>query len=698
MERSKSITIIFLLAVGLLASAAPPFCFANRSSGAKTASVLLQEGLYTEEVKGDLDAAIQVYERILKDFPKSRAIAAKALLHIGLCKEKLGLNEAINAYQKVVDQYPEQQGEVAIAKERIAKLSRALEKVAHKPTFRKIRIPTKPGNGVLSPDGKKLAFVYRGGIWVVPVHGKVSPDIAGEPFKLPGTEGAWRFGMSWSEDGKSIAYNTVDVYGICIVPSSRGKVKRISLNKKRTGIGYYDYRLSLSPDGKIVAFASKEEEKIQIFTGPVEGSDFNQLTEDGGTQPCFSPDGKKIAYVKPKPQKTEIPKSDVWVIPATGGKPIQVSDLPGRATGPVWSPDGRMIAFTRKAGGDSTSKEICIVPVSETANPQASPTQIELPLETFDILAGWTPDNKIGLLLTDPAHLAIYTVPASGGNATQITPPSYPIEPTWSPDGKRIYFRWGRGGIASVPAEGGEVSKGPLHADSEFYEAMPGGGNAVSPDGKKITFSGAKRVFRDNKRDFEVDIYTIPVKGGEPKKLTKSPGQDRYPCWSPDGKSIAFVRSHVKSKGEYVWDIYIIPSRGGDVRKLTSESDDVSRAYIDWSPDGKLIAYFSKDTIRVIPVQGGEPRIVVKVEDVSSHSELAWSPDGSKLVYSSKGSIWVVSLDGGEPEEIKTGLDAKATHLSCSPDGKKIAFTASKGGDTELWLMENFLPELNDRQ
>ena len=52
----------------------------------------------------------------------------------------------------------------------------------------------------------------------------------------------------------------------------------------------------------------------------------------------------------------------------------------------------------------------------------------------------------------------------------------------------------------------------------------------------------------------------------------------------------------------------------------------------------------------------------------------------------------MVSLDGGEPEEVKTGLYAKATHISWSPDGKKITFTASKGGDVELWLMENFLP------
>jgi hypothetical protein len=242
---------------------------------------LLQSGLYQEEVKGDLDEAIKVYERILINFPKNRPVAAKALLHIGLCKEKLGRNEAINAYKKVVELYPEQQGEVTTAKERIAKLSRTLEDVAHQPAFRKIRIPTKPQNGVLSPDGNKLAFMSDGAVWMVPLHGKVDPDIAGEPVRLAEVPGIWAASnmMAWSADGKWIAVygggNQSDsdegsVVSILQVAGGTPRVVRVP----EQGGHLWSYRFSLSPDGQMLAFSALELRKPRQKTGFVSlGSD-----------------------------------------------------------------------------------------------------------------------------------------------------------------------------------------------------------------------------------------------------------------------------------------------------------------------------------------------------------------------------------------------------------------------------------------
>ncbi len=228
----------------------------------ESAEELYEAALFKKEAEGDLQGAIQLFLKITTKFSGDRKMAAKAQLHIGLCYEKLGLKKAQNAFQKVIDNFPERQEEVAIAKERIAALSKALEKVPRKPTFRKIRIPANPGNGVLSPDSKKLAFSSEGCLWVIPIRGKVDPDIAGAPIKLTEQIGVNNLGniLSWSADGKCIAFNALEneKVEIYIIPSSGGEPKKVLINTDRMGWGY-DFRLSLSPDGKVVAFSLREE-------------------------------------------------------------------------------------------------------------------------------------------------------------------------------------------------------------------------------------------------------------------------------------------------------------------------------------------------------------------------------------------------------------------------------------------------------
>ncbi|MHC4655350.1 MAG: tetratricopeptide repeat protein [Planctomycetota bacterium] len=114
MERSKSITIIFLLAVGLLASVAP----------AKTTSVLLQEGLYAEEIEGDLDAAIKIYEQVIVEAKKAQRAAAQATYRIGMCFLKKGeKTKAAEYFQQIVSNYQSAKSLVERATQQLQKIS-----------------------------------------------------------------------------------------------------------------------------------------------------------------------------------------------------------------------------------------------------------------------------------------------------------------------------------------------------------------------------------------------------------------------------------------------------------------------------------------------------------------------------------------------------------------------------------------------
>lgn len=128
---------------------------------------------------------------------------------------------------------------------------------------------------------------------------------------------------------------------------------------------------------------------------------------------------------------------------------------------------------------------------------------------------------------------------------------------------------------------------------------------------------------------------------------------------------------------------------------LTAEADAVARGDIAFSPDGQRIAFFSEDAIRVTPVGGGEIRVLVHIDGFDDDSELAWSPSGEAIAYSHGGQIWVDPLDGREPQELVTGLsqDMELRDVSWSPDGEKIAFIGKTGGEVELWLIRDFLPE-----
>ena len=201
---------------------------------------LFQQALLKERAEGELGAAIQLYEQIVRDFSADRTLAARALVQMGQCWEKLGSTEAEEAYQTVVRDFADQPELVAQAEARLSALM-AMQRAAlaagveRQPTFRKIEIASKPQNGVLSPDGTTLAFASGGSLWLLPIHGMVDPYIAGEPVRLTepmGVRGTFSAGhsLAWSANGEWIAFNATPdegPRGIHLISSSGGETRRV---------------------------------------------------------------------------------------------------------------------------------------------------------------------------------------------------------------------------------------------------------------------------------------------------------------------------------------------------------------------------------------------------------------------------------------------------------------------------------------
>src|SRR4030042_7217205 len=212
----KSMAVIFLIAIlGALVS------IAGSARQAEDPGVLLRAAIEKEEVDGDLQGAIDLYKQIVAKHGDSRVIAAKALLRLGGCYEKLGEKQAglaQKAFEKVVADYPDQKEAVNAAKEKLTLLSRTqgLKKTAAA-EFSIRQIWSGPGRdtmGCISPDGRYLSFVdWETGDLAV-------RDLASGTNRRLTNKGTWEqsdemaMESKWSREGRRIVYQWYDKDGI----------------------------------------------------------------------------------------------------------------------------------------------------------------------------------------------------------------------------------------------------------------------------------------------------------------------------------------------------------------------------------------------------------------------------------------------------------------------------------------------------
>lgn len=251
------------------------------------------------------------------------------------------------------------------------------------------------------------------------------------------------------------------------------------------------------------------------------------------------------------------PPGEIYVMDADGKNQRNITNSPASETRPAFSPDGKKIAFVRDF------KAILLM------NPDGSnQTQVlDGPSAGFSSISSfpdWSPDGKKivfnALLKGSPDGADIYVINADGTGLTRLTTnPANDSTPSWSPDGTKIAFATDRDLV-------------PNEVNYEIYVMNADGSNQTritnntkfdhspswSPEGKRIAFT--------SRRDDNFEVYVMNADGSNQTRLTNNPEQDSDAKWSPDGTKIVFMSSRDGRFGE----IYVMNQDGTGLVNLTN--------------------------------------------------------------------------------------------------------------------------------
>ena len=435
MKSARVFTILILSILSLV-------CLFQTSFSQKTAGEMFEKALYLEEAKGELQQALDMYLRILKDFPGGRDTGAKSQLHIGLCYEKLGLKEAKRAYQRVIADYPDQKSEVTQARNRLAAL-RGYAGDVKAMTARQIWA----GSGVdvlgsPSPDGRYLSFVdWETGDLAL-------REIATGEMRRLTKKGEWfqsqefAFVSVFSPDGNQIAYSwhNDEKWELRVIRVDGSSVRVLYSNDDVPEVLVFDW----SGDGKYIAatFAKRDGARQIALVSPADSS--VRIVKSLGTRSiakmCFSPDGRYLAYDCP-PQDTSRQR-DIYVVSIDDSREISVVRHPADDVLLGWAPSGKTIFFGSNRTGAMDGWTLNI----EGGRPVGDPKLIKRDIGR--IMPMGFSQNGSFYYGGNAGMSDIYGV-AIDSSGRVLSPPAKITErfvgsnfcPAWSSDGKYLAYR-----------------------------------------------------------------------------------------------------------------------------------------------------------------------------------------------------------------------------------------------------------------
>jgi len=487
----------------------------------------------------------------------------------------------------------------------------------------------------LSPDRKEIAFVSGGDIWTVPATGGTASLLVSHP--------ANEARPMYSPDGRQLAFisNRTGNGDIYLLTLATGELKRLTFDD---GLDQLD---GWSRDGQWIYFTSASRDignLNDIFRVSVSGGTPMQVSADRYTNEFFSapsPDGNTLAFSARgiasgqwwRKGHSHIDESEIWLLRSfdgAAGTYERVTEAGGaKELWPMWNSDGRNLFYVsdrtdpgNKSGaqniwsvtpGRNNAKRVSDFSDGRVIWPSISYDGREIVFEhNFRI---WKLDTETG----KSSAVEIQRRGASAGPAVEHLRLSDQIsELQLSPDGKKVALVI-RGEIfAASSTDGGDAARVTFSSADEYQLSW-------SPDSRRLVYV--------SDREKTPHLYLYDFNGNSETQLTSDGADDSTPMFSPDGKSLAFIRG---ARELHVLDL-------NDKKDRTVAKDFFERPPIItdrpfvWSPDSKWLAYLSVGqsqfkNISITPVENGAGKPATFLANVFSNT-LSWSPDGTFILF-----------------------------------------------------------------
>jgi tricorn protease len=501
----------------------------------------------------------------------------------------------------------------------------------------------------ISPDGKTIAFGYKGDIYRVDAGGGVAVPLT--------IHEAQDMMPIWSHDGKYIAFAS-DRYGnfdVFIMPSTGGVPTRLTYNSAP------DFPYDFSPNDKEVLFGSSRNIQASnvrfysprvfqnVYTVSVSGGKPVLVSGAGMDEAHYNSNGTQILFQDRKGYEdgwrkhhTSAVTRDIWIMDVKSNKYQKVTDFIGEDREPVWASNDQSIYYLSEKNGNQNLYERDLKTKQDKQLTKFKNNPVRHLSRSNDNTLCFTEDGEI------------YTM-KNGGDAKKVS--------------IQIYNDGRQGIEKNVPVNGNV---------SEF---------ALAPNGKEIAF-----VTRG-------EIFVTSVEGGITKRITNTPQQERMIQWSPDSKSLIYATERDDS-----WDIY----KTTIVRKeepyfyastvlkeeplIAGKAEEYQPKY---SPDGKQVAYIeNRNVLKVYNIASKETKTLLPAGHNYSYSDgdwdFSWSPDSKWIIaddsrgYFAQTNTAMIKADGSKEifYPVNSGFGEGSPKWQL--DGKMITWTNESQGRRSL--------------